>query len=70
VCHRLRPGGTVQQRRRPGRRGGFPGLDAPVRGPGATALTLTPLDPAAQACVNADIAALVAAEAAEPARPI
>jgi len=43
VCHRLRPGGTVQQRRRPGRRGGFPGLDAPVRGPGATALTLTPL---------------------------
>jgi len=45
-------------------------LDAPVRGPGATVLTLTPLDPAAQACVNADIAALVAAEAAEPARPI
>jgi hypothetical protein len=26
-----------------------------------TALTLTPLDPAAQACANADIAALVVA---------
>src|SRR4029077_20975546 len=48
----------------------LPGVGCPCTRAGCHRAHLTPLDPAVQACVNADIAALVAAEAAEPARPI